>query len=121
MSPARRVACHCSLSTPATLRVALTATARPLTRFFPDADRPRAWTGSGAHPYPLVAGRHRDRTANRVRDPFMNTLTASTGLALLAALVVGSGAVRANDRESAIVEKAMEVLEQSTKIPENCI
>jgi lipid-binding SYLF domain-containing protein len=51
----------------------------------------------------------------------MATKTASTGLALLIALVVGSGAVRANGRESAIVEKAIEVLDTSTKIPENCI
>jgi lipid-binding SYLF domain-containing protein len=51
----------------------------------------------------------------------MSTKTASTGLALLIALVVGGGAVRANGRESAIVEKAIEVLDQSTKMPENCI
>jgi lipid-binding SYLF domain-containing protein len=51
----------------------------------------------------------------------MKTLTASAVLAALVALVPASGAARAGAREDTIVIKAMDVLDQSTKIPENAI
>jgi SH3 domain-containing YSC84-like protein 1 len=50
----------------------------------------------------------------------VRTSTASSALALFVALALGTGAVRAG-REPVIVERAMEVLDQSTKMTENCI
>jgi lipid-binding SYLF domain-containing protein len=51
----------------------------------------------------------------------MRTSTASSALALLAGLVLGTGAVRAAGREQVVVERAIEVLDQSTRIADNCI
>ncbi len=51
----------------------------------------------------------------------MKTAMAPGILALAVALSAASGVVQAGARETDLVVRAMEVLDQSTKIPENCI
>lgn len=51
----------------------------------------------------------------------MTTSIRTTGLSLAVALLLANGAVQAGPREDTQVLKAMDVLDQSTKIPENGI